>query len=155
DFAGERLARLVCADRDLLDDDALSAIASALAEAQLARIEDAIRRVLARHPSIHRAVVGGLGAFLGEAAARAPGLDGAPLAAIFGDAAARCAPAAAVAWLLESALNGHHEQEQHPSFVLGRAGEHEGRPLSGPIDTVVKIGGVLLHRDHFEAAIAA
>jgi len=105
-FAGERLARVVCADREMLDDATVSAIADALAAAQVARIAAAIARVRVRHPSIRIAVVTGLGAFLGEAAALAAGLQVVPLAAELGDAAARCAPAVSVALLLERALGG-------------------------------------------------
>ena len=101
EFAGERLARVVCADRDMLDDEGVSAIADALALAQVERIAAAIRRVAARHPSLRTAVVTGLGAFIASDAARAAGFDVVPLAATIGDAAARCAPAASVALLLE------------------------------------------------------
>lgn len=104
EFAGERLARVICADRDMLDDAAVSAIADALASAQVARITEAIRRVHARHPSLGAAVVTGLGEFLGGAAARAAGLQVVRLTTTLGDAAARCAPAASVALLLERAL---------------------------------------------------
>src|ERR1700681_1455919 len=75
ELAGERLARVVCADRELLDEAAVSSIADALAAAQVARIAAAIERVLARHPSLGTAVVTGLGAFLGLAAAHAAGLQ--------------------------------------------------------------------------------
>jgi uncharacterized hydantoinase/oxoprolinase family protein len=104
EFAGERLARVVCADRDLLDDAKISAIADSLATAQAARIAAAIAGVLAAHPSLNVAVVTGLGAFLAAAAARRAGLTVVPLAAELGADGARCAPAAAVALLLERAL---------------------------------------------------
>jgi probable H4MPT-linked C1 transfer pathway protein len=107
EYAGERLARVVCADREMLDDCAVSAIADALADAQVARVADAIGRVRARHPRLATAVVTGLGAFIAEAAARRAGLTTVPLARDLGDAAARCAPAASVAMLLEAALVGH------------------------------------------------
>ncbi len=103
EFAGERLARVVCADREMLDDAAVWAIAEALAAAQAAQIVGAIRRVRARHPSLRRAVVTGLGAFVAARAAREAGLDVVPLADSLGADAARCAPAAAVALLLAGA----------------------------------------------------
>jgi hypothetical protein len=103
EFAGERLARVVCADREMLDEAAISGIAEALACAQVSRMAAAIRRVVARCPSLDTAVVTGLGAFLGEAAARAVGLKVVPLASELGDAAARFAPAAAAALLLDRA----------------------------------------------------
>ena len=58
---------------------------------------------------------GGLGAFLGQAAARAAGLDVVRLADDLGDQAARCASAAAVALLLEKALSSF---EVPPKFRL-------------------------------------
>jgi len=100
---GERLARLICADRELADEGALSRIADAVAQAQTDRIAAAITRVVARHPSLQTSVVTGLGAFIGEGAAHAAGLRVISLAASLGADAARCAPAAAVALLLERA----------------------------------------------------
>src|SRR5215467_15485798 len=84
----------------MLDERAISRVADALAHAQVQRVTAAIRRVVARHPSIDVAVVTGVGAFLAGAAARAAGLKVVPLADELGDAAARFAPAAAVALLL-------------------------------------------------------
>jgi hypothetical protein len=104
EFAGERLARVICGDREMLDDAAISCIADGLAAAQVARIADAIRRVLVGHPDLHTAVVSGLGAFLGTAAVRAARLQVISLADELGEQAARCAPAASVALLFERAL---------------------------------------------------
>jgi probable H4MPT-linked C1 transfer pathway protein len=100
-YAAERLARIVCADREMLDDEAITAIASAVAEAQVEMIADAARTQCGRHPSLASAVVTGLGDFLAAAAAQRAGLHVIPLAALLGEAAARSAPAAAVALLLE------------------------------------------------------
>jgi (4-(4-[2-(gamma-L-glutamylamino)ethyl]phenoxymethyl)furan-2-yl)methanamine synthase len=103
EFAGERLARVVCADRELLDDAAIDAIAGRVADAQVERIAGAVRRVVGRHPALRAggtAVVTGLGDFLAAAAAERAGLRVRHLAERVGDAAARCAPAAAVALLL-------------------------------------------------------
>jgi probable H4MPT-linked C1 transfer pathway protein len=99
EFAGERLARVVCADREMLDATAIDAIATALAEAQIAKIVSGVQRVCARWPSIERAVVGGLGDFIAAEAAQRAGLDVVDLSDRLG-AATRTAPAAAVAWLL-------------------------------------------------------
>lgn len=104
EFAGERLARVICADAELLDEGAVSLIAEALAAAQVARISEAMTRVLARHPVLAAAVVTGLGDFLGQAAARAVGLSVVPLSARFGASGALCAPAVSVALLFERAL---------------------------------------------------
>jgi probable H4MPT-linked C1 transfer pathway protein len=101
EFAGERLARVVCADRDLLDDAQVTAIASSLAESQVARIADAMSRVIDSHPSIVVACVTGLGTFLGTAAAGRLGLPVALLETALGASAARVAAAAAVALLFE------------------------------------------------------
>jgi hypothetical protein len=101
EFAGERLARVICADREMVDDAAVSAIADALAAAQALRVTDAIRRVAARHSSLHVAVVTGLGAFIATAAALAAGLQVVTLADELGADGARFAPAAAVALLLD------------------------------------------------------
>jgi probable H4MPT-linked C1 transfer pathway protein len=103
ELAGERLARAVCADAEMLDEDAVGSIARALGEAQLESVMAAMRRVLARHPGIEVAVVGGLGDFIAAEAVRRTGLGLVPLAARLGDAA-RTAPAAAVAWLLAESL---------------------------------------------------
>jgi probable H4MPT-linked C1 transfer pathway protein len=101
EFCGERLARVVCADRDMLDEDTITRLADALARAQTRAIQAAIQRVLEPHPSIRVAVVTGLGAFLGIAAVRALNLEVVPLSRELGEAGARCAPAVAVALLLE------------------------------------------------------
>src|SRR5437867_1161027 len=51
EFAGERLARVVCGDRELIDEAVVSAIAGALAAAQIARVTEGIERVRLRHPT--------------------------------------------------------------------------------------------------------
>ena len=107
EFAGERLARAVCGDREMLDDAAVSAIADALACAQVERIADAIRRIVARHPALTTAVVTGLGAFIAEASARKAGLQVIALADTLGHDGARFAPAAAVALLCEQTHDRH------------------------------------------------
>lgn len=154
EFAGERLARLVCADREMLDEAAISSIADALARAQVARITAAIERVLLHHPSLNLAVITGLGAFLGAAAAHAAGMKVVALAAQLGDAAARCAPAACVALLLEQALTaGRVESADGPPNRLrqGSGGPRElrakaegGHYRSHSVDIVVKLGGGVL-----------
>jgi (4-(4-[2-(gamma-L-glutamylamino)ethyl]phenoxymethyl)furan-2-yl)methanamine synthase len=102
-FAGERLARAVCGDREMLDEAAIDGIARALVEAQLERVTAGVRRVRARCPDARTAVVAGLGEFIATAAARRAGLEVTRLADRLG-AAARTAPAAAVAWLLAEAI---------------------------------------------------
>jgi uncharacterized hydantoinase/oxoprolinase family protein len=102
-FAGERLARMVCADRDMLDDPTIDGIATALAEAQLQTLAAALERIRHRWPTIQLAVVTGLGDFIAARAADAVGLKVFPLERRLGPAA-RVAPAFAVAELLRSWL---------------------------------------------------
>jgi probable H4MPT-linked C1 transfer pathway protein len=105
EFAGERLARVVCGDREMLDEIAVDAIARALAEAQVERVASSVRQVRARHPDIDRAVVTGLGDFIAADAARRAGLTVIKLSEHVGQAA-RNAPAVAVAWLLAEQESG-------------------------------------------------
>jgi len=154
-FAGERLARAICTDREMLDAVGVTAIADALAAAQTTRIAEAIARVRARHPSLHTAVVTGLGDFIGRRAALQAGLEVVPLASVFGEAAARCAPAASVALLFDgrgdrraqaSACADQSTRGLKPRLYAGTA---------GVIDTVVKIGGGLLsHEGCLDAVLA-
>ena len=104
DCAGDRLARALCADRELMDDDAVGELADALAGAQTNRVAAAIDRVAARHPAIRHAVVAGIGAFIAARAARAAGFEVRELAEAQGDGGSRCAPAAAVGLLLQDHL---------------------------------------------------
>lgn len=163
EFAGERLARVVCADRDMLDDEGISALADALALAQVERIAEAIRRVAARQPSLRTAVVTGLGAFIADEAARAAGFDVVPLAATIGAAAAKCAPAASVALLLEREVlsSGPLKPAATRPEMARPAGVATGvasgfSQTASVVDTVVKLGGgVLAHPVQFEAALRA
>jgi probable H4MPT-linked C1 transfer pathway protein len=102
--AGERLARVICGDCEMLAAADLDAMAQALAEAQAAMIAGAIQRLSSRHPQITTAVVTGIGDFVASEAACRAGLSVTRLAGRLGDAAARAAPAAAVATLLEQTL---------------------------------------------------
>jgi probable H4MPT-linked C1 transfer pathway protein len=149
-FAGERLARVVCGDCELLDEGDVTAIADALADAQAGHITAAIARVRARHPSIHTAVVTGLGAFLGERSARAAGLRIVPLSSELGEDASRCAPAAAVAILLERELReASRSESQRPTA----APPATMRPDLAPRIAVVKVGGALLSNPSHLAAV--
>jgi probable H4MPT-linked C1 transfer pathway protein len=100
--SGARLARVICADLEMLGPADITAIAAYVAQAQVKQIKSGIRQVL-RHlgPGCPRvAVVAGQGTFLARAAAEQLGLSVHDLAAAIGNAAARAAPAAAVAYLL-------------------------------------------------------
>ncbi len=101
--AAERLARVVCADRDMLDEHSVDRIAAALASAQVETIVDALRRILRRFPSISVAVVTGLGDFIAREAAAAVHMEILSLSDLLGPPA-RTTPAAAVAWLLWSSM---------------------------------------------------
>jgi probable H4MPT-linked C1 transfer pathway protein len=100
--AGARLARVVCADLEMLRPEAITAIAAHVARAQVRQIAGGIRQVMrrlgTRAPRV--AVVAGQGAFLARAAADDVGLATRDMAEAIGTAAARAAPAAAVAYLL-------------------------------------------------------
>jgi probable H4MPT-linked C1 transfer pathway protein len=164
EFAGERIARVVCADREMLDDGAISMIADAVADAQVKLISRAIARVRQRHPALQAAVVTGLGSFLATRAAQRVGLSVVQLADSIGTDGSRCAPAAAVALR----LSGHSEPageesrssrqsesssraqrgiailtaEGHPSFSTTAIPRLSAR--NDTVDTVFKIGGSLL-----------
>jgi probable H4MPT-linked C1 transfer pathway protein len=100
--AGSRLARMVCADREMLADADITAIADHVARTQTRQIAHGIRQVKRRLASdlTPIAVVTGSGAFLARAAAETAGLPLRDLADELGSDAARATPAAAVAWLL-------------------------------------------------------
>ena len=104
--AGARLARVVCADLEMLDDSDVTAIAAHVARAQVRQIAVAIRQVTRRSGvrGTGPAVVAGRGAFLAREAAEALGLDTVHLADRLGAGAAQAVPAAAVALLLGAAL---------------------------------------------------
>lgn len=101
----DRLARVVCADADRLTASAIDDLARCAAEAQVARVADAMARVHARAGAPRVAVVAGVGAFIAAAAARRLGLDVVSLAGLLGADAARHAPAACVALLLDRRLH--------------------------------------------------
>ena len=100
--AGARLARMVCADLELLGPSDITAIAEHVARAQVRQIAGGIRQVMRRlGPAGPRlAVLAGQGAFLARDAAEEVGLAIHDMAKDIGSAAARAAPAAAVAYLL-------------------------------------------------------
>ena len=143
EFAGERLARVICADRDLLDESEIAGIADAIAAEQVETVAAAIMRVGSRHPSVRTAVVTGLGEFIARDAARAAGLDVVPLAGQIGDEASRYAPAAAVALLAGPAKAGHHDRLRGVRLQP----DHQ-------LDLVIKVGGGLLaFHDHLDRVL--
>jgi probable H4MPT-linked C1 transfer pathway protein len=101
-FARERIARLVCADVEQLDDDEIDAIAAYLHGEQLRQLEDAARRVQRPLAPDAPVVAVGSGAFLGREVTERLGraaADG-PWSATHGEAA----PAVALAALLAAHL---------------------------------------------------
>jgi probable H4MPT-linked C1 transfer pathway protein len=164
EFAGERLARAICADREMVDAAGVTAVADALAAAQVTRVAQAIAKVRAQHPTLDTAVVTGLGDFIGRRAAMQDGLQVVALASVLGDAAARCAPAASVALLFESkdprTLPPPRSALRRPRKRALYAGDRRAQASACadtvmPIDTVVKIGGGLLaHHGCLDAVLA-
>ena len=105
--AGARLARMVCADREMLDDDDITAIAEHTARAQVRQIASGLRQVMKRvGPAL--AVLAGQGRFLARSAAREAGLAVRDIADDFGSDAARHTAAAAVAYLVPRVLSINH-----------------------------------------------
>jgi len=102
--SGARLARMIAADLEILDEADVTAIASAVASAQVRDIASGLRQVLGRlgRRAPRTAVLAGQGAFLARAAAERVGLVARSIA--FPAQAARAAPAAAVALLLAQRL---------------------------------------------------
>jgi probable H4MPT-linked C1 transfer pathway protein len=108
--AGARIARVICADLEMLGPADITAIAEHVARAQVNQIKSGVRQVMRRlGPACPRvAVLAGQGTFLGRPAAEELGLNARDLAGEIGSAAARAAPAAAVAYLLSDFLFGAH-----------------------------------------------
>ena len=104
EHAGDRIARAVCGDREMLDELTIGRVAAALATAQVAGLTAALERIRKRHSAIRIAVVTGVGTFVAAEAARAAGLQVERLADRFGTAAARAAPALSVARMLAGQL---------------------------------------------------
>ena len=174
EFAAERLARVICADREMLDSNGISAIADAIAVAQVMHVTEAIRRVASRHPSLDTAIVTGLGAFIAARAARDARLRVVHLAEELGGDAGRCAPATAVALLLADRSRDADlppvPKVARPTVRLGEAGTASARAFESEVEpppaaratarsralVVVKVGGALLrHPDTLEQTLAA
>lgn len=100
EFAAERLARVVCADIDMLSMTEIEAIARAIAAEQTGQIAAAINRVITASGVAGPIVAAGAGAFLAEDVAAQLDLACVSLAATLGVAASSAAPAAALALLL-------------------------------------------------------
>ena len=104
--AGARLARMVCADTEMLGEAEVTAIAERVARMQTRQIAHGIRQVMRRlgdgRPGV--AVVAGSGAFIARAAAESEGLATCDSVGGLGADVGRAAPAAAIAYLLSERL---------------------------------------------------
>jgi uncharacterized hydantoinase/oxoprolinase family protein len=99
EFAAERLARVVCADGEMLRVEEIRAVAAAVAEAQVQEIARALGRVARRLARPAPVIATGLGAFLARRAAERLGLPVQDLADVLAVDVGTVAPAVAVAWL--------------------------------------------------------
>ena len=103
-FARERIARLVCADVEQLEEAEVDAIATFLHDEQVRQIEAAARRVQRPLPPGAPVVAVGSGAFLGREVAVRLGRAVGDAPAPWGAAGGEVAPAAALAVLLAERL---------------------------------------------------
>jgi hypothetical protein len=121
--AGTRVARMICEDFERLGEAGVTAIAEHVATAQLRQVVSGLRQVMRRLGTAcpRLAVVAGQGSFLAREAADAAGLVTTDLAEAMGAAVARATPAAAVAYLLDTALDAGDSRlrihEPHTSVV--------------------------------------
>ena len=99
EFAGERLARVVCADGEMLGAEEIRAIAATVAEAQVEEIAEALGRVARRLLRPAPVIATGLGSFLAHRAAGRAGMPVKDLADVLEVDVGTVAPAVAVAWL--------------------------------------------------------
>jgi len=104
--ARQRLARLVCADLDMLSTAEIEEMAGYIYEQQLEQIQRALQQVMSRLPQLQTlpVITMGLGAFLASEAARRGGLAAQELGTEWGRKASEVAPCVAVAHLLAAHL---------------------------------------------------
>jgi probable H4MPT-linked C1 transfer pathway protein len=106
EYARERLARLVCADMEMLSPVEVDEIANFIYHQQMRQIEDGVQQVLSRLPNLRGLplVVTGTGAFLAVQVGRRLGLKAIDDAAHWGHKVSEAAPCFAVAHLLATKL---------------------------------------------------
>lgn len=104
--ARQRLARLVCADMEMLNPQEIEEMAGYIYEQQLGQIQRALQQVLSRLPQLRAlpVITMGLGAFLANEAARRVGLVPQELETGWGRKVSKVAPCVAVAHLLAAEL---------------------------------------------------
>lgn len=102
-----RLARLVCADIEMLSDLEIDGLARWIRERQVRQIRDGMEQVIARVPVLreHPVLLLGAGAFLAAEVASAMGLESRDLSVELGERA-KALPCLAVAHLLARRLRG-------------------------------------------------
>ncbi len=105
EFAAERLARLVCADIDILSQIEIKTIAQYVASEQIRQIAKKIIQVMSGSGVRGPIVAVGVGTFLAQAAAAQAGLDCLPPTNLLSGQAGDVAPAAAVALLFSDEQN--------------------------------------------------
>jgi probable H4MPT-linked C1 transfer pathway protein len=100
--ARRRLARLVCADTEMLSAAEIDGIARYVHARQLRQIREGLEQVLSRLPDLRSqpVIVFGIGSFLGGEAARSTGLQTRELASDWGRQGSAVAPCLAAAHLL-------------------------------------------------------
>jgi probable H4MPT-linked C1 transfer pathway protein len=106
--ARSRLARLVCADAEALDQTEIEALARHIYRQQVLQVRSGLEQVLSSDPELrpHPALVCGAGAFLGRAAARGLGLEIRPDGDDLGSGKSAVLPCFAAASLLDAHLKG-------------------------------------------------
>lgn len=104
--ARQRLARLVCADMEMLTPQEIEEMAGYIYEQQLEQIQRALQQVLSRLPQLRDlpVITMGLGAFLANEAARRVGVDPQELETGWGRKVSEVAPCVAVAHLLAAEM---------------------------------------------------
>ena len=105
ELAAERLARVVCADIEMLSDNDIHLMARYIAAEQVRQISEAIMQVISSNNVQGPVVAVGVGDFLAQAAAARLEIACQSPAKVLGKKAGEVAPAAAVALLLSEALD--------------------------------------------------
>lgn len=104
-YARERLARVVCADMDMLTDDSVRKIATHIAEVQIRQLTEALSLVMSPGPMPGPIVGVGMGAFLASMIAARLGLAYSEPRHPLGQSPLNAATATAVAMLLHEVVN--------------------------------------------------
>lgn len=109
--ARRRLARLVCADTEMLSTAEIDELARFLYKQQVLQISEGMTQVISRQPRLlnYPVIVFGVGAFLGEAAAEKLGLEVQKLSTGRGDETSAAVPCLAAAHLLSEYLKAVSE----------------------------------------------